>query len=167
MKNVLNLILIVVLSLTAFVIVNQLLWGLATDIIYFIGINITNSYDFIGCGDWCNVKWDTNLKIAAYAIYATIYVSAVVAGISFIKKHRNNDLTVEVLRGAFILGFPTLGHNYISCGEPATYNTCDSFIHLIVPLIMSINPLAIVVSGYIAYKISWFYLRQYKFEIYS
>ncbi len=132
---------------------------IAKYIIRFLALNITNSNTTnIGC---CKFEWDFALQIAAYSLYAIIFALILICIINIRKRYSDSKLINRVLLVIFIMSFPT--HTFWGVASMcAGFGACSNgyYFNLIVPTIMSTNPLAISVSAFIAYKLAKFYVQR-------
>jgi hypothetical protein len=137
---------------------------LARKIIRFIGLNITQSKpENIGC---CKIVWDVPLQIASYSLYAISFVLISIFIAKAWKSYYKNKFISKALIMLFIMIFPT--HTFWGiasiCGG---FGGCAVGYHLniIVPNVMSINPVAIGISAYIAYRIFKYMAHRYAQQI--
>ena len=133
---------------------------LAKVIVRLLAFNLTNSKAInIGC---CKFEWDIKLQIAAYSLYAGVFLLIVRFLIAVRKHYGDSVLPNRILMVIFIMIFPT--HTFWGvasiCGG---FGGCSNgyYFNIIVPTIMSINPLAIIVSAFVAYHLAKLYARKY------
>lgn len=139
------------------------LWGacsvathyLARDIIRYIAFNITDSG--AGC---CKFHWDTELQITVYLIYALIFVTAIKVLIVLWKRFGESMLVSRSLLLVLIMSFPTQTFWGVETNCRG-FGGCSNgvYLNIIVPAVMSTNPIAIVLSSIVAYQLAKYYVR--------
>lgn len=149
----------------AFLFASSNIRDFAGGIIRYVGINITGSIHDDKCVYYCTVIWDTNLKIAAYTIYALCYAISVYIIFNFYRHFGHKPFIRKTLLVALILCCPTHTLWHVEIRRPWG---ADGFLifpeydyyHIITPVIMSNNPLSIAITAYIVFKLSKLYINK-------
>jgi len=150
-----------ILALLVWVIIFFLARSAASDVVRFLAFNITNSYAFPNCQSCLKFEWDVSLQIMTYSVYIGVFL--LIAGIlkSALKYSRESVLRNRLLALVFVMSFPThtLWGVASICGG---FGVCSTgyYFNVMVPVIMSNNPLAIAISVFIAYRILILYSRK-------
>lgn len=146
------------ISLIVWSLVFALVHFKAKDVVRYIANNITQSNAGTDC---CKFEWDLKLQIFMYGLYAIIFLLITSALIVAWKKHKGGILVKHTLIITFIMIFPT--HTFwgvaSNCGG---FLGCSNgyYFNIVVPLIMSINPLAVIISAFVAHKIAALYMEK-------
>ncbi len=152
-----------ILAVILFLVIGALLREFSSIIIHYIAYNITdstNSGECFVCRS--RTRWDTNLKIAAYLLYATIYTIIILAILAIRKRYKHSQKIQILLSSIFILSSPTITSWPVSrfCDhyEWNFFTGCSYAVQVITPIIMSINPVNILISTIAAYCIIKLYV---------
>jgi len=133
----------------------------AADTVRYLAFNITNSYAIPDCKECHKFTWDANLKIACYSLYVLLF-SVITAVLLYINKRWNNSRVIKhISLIVFIMIFPThtmWGVASLCRGGLGCAN--GYYFQLIVPSILSINPISIIITSFIAYKIAHKYFER-------
>ncbi len=153
----------ILVAFLLFIIIGVILREFASVIIHYIAYNITDSHNPGFC-TVCRTKtrWDANLKMAAYLLYATFYIIIVLVILAIRKRHNDSQKTQVLLSSIFILSSPTITSWPVSrfCDhyEWNFITGCSYGVQVITPIIMSINPVNILISTIVAYCIIKLYV---------
>ncbi|MCL6417376.1 hypothetical protein MIB92_17080 [Aestuariirhabdus sp. Z084] len=135
----------------------------AHDYAGFLAGYITNSCAFDDAVGRCSkFKWDSDLMIAAYISYALVMTGVIIASMKILNS-KASRLIKQAAITAYVLSFPTYTHWGVA-------SICKGFggcsvayhIELITPLIMSTNPIPMLISLGIAGGSAWLYSRCFK-----
>lgn len=127
--------------------------------IRFIAFEVTGSVpEWIGC---CKVVWDSKLQLAAYGLYAVIFASVWQSIVYWLNRYPRSAIVDKASMMLFIMVFPT--HTWWGIAS-----NCRGFggcsvgyrLHILVPNILSINPIAIAASATVAYLLYRRFLRR-------
>lgn len=146
---------IILISLIAWSLTFSLVHYKVRDIVRYIANNITQSNAGPYC---CKFEWDFNLQIFMYFLYAIVFLLTTSSLIVVWKKYKETVSVKRILVIIFIMIFPT--HTFWGvasiCGG---FGGCSNgyYFNIVVPIIMSINPIAIIISAFVAYKIAMIY----------
>lgn len=154
-----------IIAAITFLIISSHIRDFAGEIISAVGINITKSIHDDGCVYYCKVVWDTNLKIAAYTIYALCYAISVYIIFNFYKQFVHEALVRKALLVTLVLCSPTHTLWHVKVVRPGwgdgllVFPEYD-YYHIITPVIMSNNPLSIGITAYIVVVLSKLHIKK-------
>lgn len=149
---------IILIGFIAWLLIFALVHYTARDIVHYIANNITKSNAGPYC---CKFEWDQNLQIFMYSLYAIFFLLITSLLIVVWKQYREAIIVKRIIIMIFMMIFPT--HTFWGvasiCGG---FGGCSNgyYFNIIVPIVMSINPIAIIVSAIVAYKIATLYMRK-------
>ena len=148
----------ITIAVILFLIAGLILRELAGEAIHYISRYITNSY-IPGSCQLCRTEWDINLKIAAYTLYAAIYSLVIFIILKLKKRYKYSPKIQLSLFILYILSSPTLTSWPISRSCGGWGGNCTSHVQAITPIIMSINPLNILISAIVAFCLMKIYFH--------
>ncbi len=138
---------------------------IAREYVRFLAFNITNSFAFPNCSGCHKFNWDTNLQLATYTTY-TLFMLAFFVGL--VKLYRSSS-PIYIKRSVllvYILAFPT----YTSWG---VHSVCGGlmgcgvgyYVDIVAPIVLSTQPLFMLLSASLAYFFVWLYSRIAKVKL--
>lgn len=132
---------------------------IAKDVVRFLALNVVHSQTTgIGC---CKFEWDLKLQIATYSLYAAAFLLLVWLLIEVRKRMTDSVTGNRILLVVFIMSFPTHTFWGVASNCKGVGGCSDgSYFHIVVPTIMSTNPIAILLSALVAYQISRMYINR-------
>jgi len=141
----------------------------AADVVRILAFNVTNSYAFPDCRECLKFTWDRDLQIASYSLYIVIFGAITTALMYINKRWKESQVIKYISLLIFSMSFPTHTVWGVAtyCDEPpgcAWGMGSGSYINLVVPSILSINPISIILSSFIAYKIACYYRERIEFS---
>jgi hypothetical protein len=149
---------IIFISLIAWWLTFSLVHHKVREIVRYIANNITKSNAGPYC---CKFEWDFNLQVFMYSLYVLIFLLTTSSLIVVWKKYKGAAIVKRILVVMFIMIFPT--HTFwgvaSNCGG---FGGCSNGYHfnMVVPIIMSTNPIAIIISALVAYKLATIYISR-------
>ena len=156
--KILKIFLFILVGLFTWAIISLVTHSVADDIVEFTAINITKSNANISC---CKFNWDFKLQVAIYSLYATVFIILTIFLIYMSKIYKESIIIQRCLISIFIMSFPSYTSWYINISDGIYYQTMKSQYNLVVPTIMSLNPISIIMSVLIAYKLSRYYVKKF------
>lgn len=145
-----------IVALILFVITGFFLRNLASTVIHFVGVYITNSAPAQGYG---RVNWDISLRIAAYLLYATSFLVLVTYIHSNIRTQTKTINDNKIFAALFILWFPTVTNWFVTYTCGGFLGNCTKSYWVVAPIIMSVNPMSIIIGCVAAYGLIKAYQR--------
>ena len=129
----------------------------AKGVVQYIANNITGSNANESC---CYYEWDISLQIFTYSLYAAIFFIVTISLIFIWKKYKSLLFIKNIVVVIFIMIFPT--HTFWGvASECGGFGGCSNgnYFNIVTPVIMSINPIAMIISGFFAYKLATIYMK--------
>lgn len=160
-----NRILPITIYTTCIIILYTYLSSLVSDTTHYIGLHYTDSaFNTPSCIrnlKRCNIKWDKNIQVTMYLLYALAYLILIFT-IHLTKSYLySSRVLVNVSKYLMILFFPTICFFVVDCMQDTFPGTrCDQPTFFVGPLILTLNPLAWLISFYPARYFANYILKE-------
>jgi len=147
----------------ALIILHFGLTEIARAVVHIVAHYLTNSV--VG-GSNSRINWDAALSQTVYVIYGVLFVSKTVEIALVLKMKCFSKSVNRIISGLFVISFPTITSWQISYTCGGFLGGCQRSLDVVTPLILSINPINILVSMICAVLILTVYSTFAKVDIF-